>query len=442
MAETLTQPADANLKKISPVRLFGRVTGVSGLVVSCEGMNDTAMGSRCAVEDTVGQTRAAEVVGCYEGQTQLMLFGELQGVGPGCKVYVDDMQPLVRAGPHFIGRVVNGLGEPVDDKGPLVVQGTKEQMLKAAPPLASRRQPVGEKLDMGVKVLNTFLPVCRGQRMGIFSGSGVGKSILMSMVAKFSAADVNVIGLVGERGREVREFVEDQLGEEGMKKTVLVVATSDEPPLMRRQAAYLTMALAEYFRDQGQEVMLMIDSVTRFAMAQREIGLSAGEPPTTRGYTPSVFSELPKLLERAGPGIERGNISAIFTILVEGGDMDEPVADAVRGIIDGHIVLTRRLAERGHFPAVDVLQSISRMVPQCLSEGENLAISKARQLLATYNDMEELIRLGAYQQGSDAAVDAAIAHYDLLSEFLRQLPNERVDMPGSFARLGDIVSDV
>jgi flagellum-specific ATP synthase len=400
------------------------------------------MGSRCVVEDTVGQTRAAEVVGCHDGQTQLMLFGELQGVGPGSKVYVEDAQPVVRAGAHFIGRVVNGLGEPVDGKGPLVVHGGVDQLLKAAPPLASQRQPVGEKLDIGVKVLNTFLPICRGQRMGIFSGSGVGKSVLMSMVAKFSAADVNVIGLVGERGREVREFIEDQLGEEGMKKTVLVVATSDEPPLIRRQAAYLTTALAEYFRDQGQEVMLMIDSVTRFAMAQREIGLSAGEPPTTRGYTPSVFAELPKLLERAGPGTGRGNISAIFTILVEGGDMDEPVADAVRGIVDGHIVLTRRLAERGHFPAVDILQSISRMVPQCLSEEENNVVSKARQLLAAYNDMEELIRLGAYQQGSDTTVDAAIAHHDLLSEFLRQLPNERVNMPGSFARLGEIVSDV
>ena len=428
-----------NMSKVQSVRTFGRVSGISGLMIACEGLSDIAMGSRCLIQRKNGTELVTEVVG-YAGDTaQLMPFGVVDGVGPGCRVYPLSQHHTLPVGEGFVGRVINALGEPVDGKGPIAQGHSQYQELKAAPPPAHQRNPVGEKMDLGVRVMNTFLPVCLGQRMGIFAGSGVGKSVLMSMVAKFCTADVNVIGLIGERGREVREFIEEQLGPEGMARSVVVVATSDEPPLMRRQAGYMTMAIAEYFRDQGKNVMLMMDSVTRFAMAQREIGLSAGEPPTTRGYTPSVFAELPKLLERAGPGVGSGSISAIFTILVEGGDMDEPVADAVRGIVDGHIVLTRKLAERNHYPAIDVLQSISRMVPECLTPEENAAVNQARQWLATYSDMEELIRLGAYQQGTDPAVDQAIAHYGPLEEFLKQNPDEQTPMASSFQDLQSIV---
>jgi flagellum-specific ATP synthase len=313
--------------------------------------------------------------------------------------------------------------------------GGEEKSLKSPAPPAGQRHALGAKMDMGVRVLNTLLPLCAGQRLGIFAGSGVGKSVLMGMLAQHSTADVTVVGLVGERGREVREFVEEQLGPAGLARSVVIVATNDEPPLVRRQAAFLTMAVAEYFRDCGFNVLLMMDSVTRFALAQREIGLASGEPPTTRGFTPSVFAELPKLLERAGPGIGKGTISAIFTVLVEGSDMEEPVADAVRGILDGHIVLTRTLAERGHFPAVDVLQSISRTVPNCLSPDEWATVRRCRQVLATYEDMAELIRLGAYVKGTDPAVDEAITLMPKLTAFLQQTPSEKTTMPESYLRL-------
>jgi flagellum-specific ATP synthase len=294
---------------------------------------------------------------------------------------------------------------------------------------------VGPRLNTGVRVLNTLLPLCEGQRLGIFAGSGVGKSVLMGMLARHSGADVNVIGLIGERGREVGEFLQHQLGPEGRSRSVVVVATGDEPPLVRRQAAFLTMAVAEYFRDCGFKVLLMMDSVTRFAQAQRQIGLAGGEPPTTRGYTPSVFAELPKLLERAGPGVGKGSISAIFSVLVEGSDMEEPVADAVRGILDGHIVLTRALAERNHFPAIDVLQSVSRTVPQCLTQQEWQVVSKTRQLLSAYEDMAELIRLGAYNKGSDPLVDEALAKLPAMHAFMKQAPDEGADAAQSFGQL-------
>lgn len=425
--------------KIAENRQFGKITGVSGLVVQCKGLPDCAMGSRCQIETTAGEKRAAEVVGFDDGTTLVMPYGPVEGIGPGSRVFPVSQKPTVHMSNAFVGRVVNGLGEPVDGKGPIAMGGI-EMFFKSQPPLASQRNPVGGRLDSGVRSVNTFTPICQGQRMGIFSGSGVGKSVLMSMIARYCTADVNVIGLVGERGREVREFIEEQLGEEGLKKSVVVVATSDEPPLMRRQAAYMAMTLGEYFRDQGQQVMLFIDSVTRFALAQREIGLSAGEPPTTRGFTPSVFAELPKLLERAGPGTGAGSISAIFTVLVEGGDLDEPVADAVRGIIDGHIVLDRELAERNHFPAINILKSISRMAPMCNEKSENVLINKARQLIATYTDMAELIRLGAYNKGSDPNVDLAIDYHDRLAAYLKQLPDERASLSEGFGQIGQILA--
>lgn len=419
---------------------YGRVIGAAGLVVTCEGMPTSALGARCQIRDIIGPantklTRLAEVVGHKAGQTMLMPFGPLDGIGPGCRVYPEEGSPSVRVNQSWLGRVVDALGNPVDGKGPLTTLGGQDMPFKASPPAAGLRKPLGPKLDTGVRVFNTALPLCEGQRLGIFAGSGVGKSVLMGMLAQHSQADVNVIGLVGERGREVREFIDEQLGPQGLSRSVVVVATGDEPPLLRRQAAYLTTAIAEYFRDCGFNTLLMLDSVTRFALAQREVGLASGEPPTTRGFTPSVFAELPKLLERAGPGLNKGCISAIYTVLVEGGDMDEPVADAVRGILDGHVVLTRQLAERGHFPAVDVLKSVSRTVPQCLSQEENGLVMRLRRLMATYADMEELIRLGAYAKGADPQVDEAIARIPALEKFLQQPPTERAPMADSFKQL-------
>ncbi len=438
MFENLDQ-LDKNVENLQTERAFGRVSGLSGLIVQCEGLTQAPMGSRCLIEDIEGKKRLAEVVGYKNGVTTLMPFEFLDGIGAGCRVYSTQRGNTMHINNEFIGRVLNALGEPIDAKGPLTHIGAHERPLKAQPPRASDRLPVGNKIDTGVRVVNTFLPICEGQRLGIFSGSGVGKSVLMSMISKFGDSEINVIGLIGERGREVREFIDEHLGEEGMKKSIVVVATSDESPLMRRQAAWLTLSIAEHFRDEGAKVMLMLDSVTRFALAQREIGLSSGEPPTTKGFTPSVFAELPKLLERAGPGTGKGFISAFFTVLVEGGDMDEPVADTVRGIVDGHIVLTRELAERNHFPAIDILKSVSRMVPQCLTEAENKAVNRARSLMATYKDMEELIHLGAYNKGTNPEVDEAIFYYDILSEFLRQAPNEQTSMAESFQKLQAIL---
>ncbi len=419
-------------------KVYGLVEGISGLMISCTGISGTSMGSRCIIEASNGKNCEAEIVGYKNKKVLLMPFGIVDGIGPGNKVYAVSDSPTLAVNNSYMGRIVDGLGRPIDDKGKLSIGGVK-MLLRASAPLASRRNLVEGKLDVGVKAINSFLTLCDGQRMGIFSGSGVGKSVLMSMIARYTEAEVVVIGLIGERGREVNEFIEKQLGEDGLKKSVVVVATGDEPPLMRRQAAYTTMAIAEYYRDCGFKVMLLMDSLTRFAIAQREIGLSAGEPPTTRGFTPSVFAELPRLLERAGPGTEKGNITAIFTVLVEGGDLDEPIADAVRGIVDGHIVLDRALAERGHFPSINILKSISRMVPQCLTKDEYKVLRKAKEILATYNDMEELIRLGAYKKGSDAKVDLAIEYYPKLEAFLQQDMTEHKTLAESYAELSTIL---
>ncbi|MDX1400278.1 MAG: FliI/YscN family ATPase, partial [Kiloniellales bacterium] len=335
-------------------------------------------------------------------------------------------------------RVVNALGEPIDGKGPLPA-GPVSYSLHSSPPPAHRRQRIGPKIDLGIKALNTFLSCCDGQRMGIFSGSGVGKSVLLSMLARYVEADVNIIGLIGERGREVQDWLEEQLGPEGLARSVVVVATSDESPLMRRQAAHLTMTIAEYFRDADRKVFCMMDSVTRFAMAMREIGLAAGEPPAAKGYTPSVFAELPRLLERAGPGEGIGSITGLFTVLVEGDDHNEPISDAVRGILDGHIVLDRKIAERNRYPAVNLLRSISRTMPACNSEQETALVTRARQLLSTYEDMAELIRIGAYKRGSDPAVDEAIYYYPLLEEFIAQGVHERLGLEDGFRQLAQIL---
>jgi flagellum-specific ATP synthase len=344
----------------------------------------------------------------------------------------------VRPSEGWLGRVVNALGEPIDGLGPLP-PGPAPYSFRSSPPPAHARRRVGAPLDLGVRALNTFVTCCRGQRMGIFSGSGVGKSVLLSMLARNVAADVSVIGLVGERGREVQEFLQDDLGPAGLARSVVVVSTSDEPALMRRQAAYLTLAIAEFFRDLHKDVLVLMDSVTRFAMAQREIGLSAGEPPTAKGYTPTVFTELPRLLERAGPGTDEGTITGVFTVLVDGDDHNEPVADAVRGILDGHIVMERAIAERGRYPAINVLKSISRTMPRAADPEFLPVITRAKQVMATYADMEELIRLGAYRPGSSPDVDEAIALHDLLEDFLRQMKDDSTSLTDGYRLLAEIL---
>ncbi len=432
----------SDLDHLPAHRLYGRVTSVLGMLVEVGGMHGAiSVGGRCQIAARDGRRVLGEVVGFRSGQALVMPFGTLEGVGLGCKAEVADAAPAAHPDPSWLGRVVNALGEPVDG-GPPLPKGRDAYPLRAAPPPAHQRRRVGEKIDLGVRGINTFLTCCRGQRMGVFSGSGIGKSILLAMFARYTEADVNVIGLIGERGREVQEFLEDYLGPEGRARSVVVVATSDEPPLMRRQAAYMTLTLAEYFCGQGKEVLCMMDSVTRFAMAQREIGLTAGEPPATKGYPPTVFGELPKLLERAGPGTEsQGNITGLFTVLVEGDDHTEPLSDAVRGILDGHIVLGRAIAERGRFPAVDLLRSVSRTMPDCNSEAETALVTRARRLISRYEDMEELIRIGAYREGSNPDVDEAIRLYPGLEAFLAQNKDEHCSLADGYDQLHRVLEN-
>jgi len=423
---------------LKTAKVFGTVTSIQGLRVEVSGIARVlSVGARCNIETRNGQILAAEVVGFRDEIAIMMPFGIMDGIGAGCRAWMAEEEPLVYPHPSWLGRVINAIGEPIDGKGPLL-RGSTAYPVRGAPLSAHARKRVGGKVDLGIRAINTFLTCCQGQRMGIFAGSGVGKSILLSMLARNTAADVSVIGLIGERGRELQEFIEDDLGEAGLQRSVVVVATSDEPALMRRQSAYLTLTLAEYFRDQAREVLCLVDSVTRFAMAQREIGLSGGEPPASKGYTPSVFAELPRLLERAGPGIDAGTITGLFTVLVEGDDHNEPVADAVRAILDGHIVLDRAISERGRYPAINILRSVSRTMPACNSEAENELISYARRLMATYENMEELIRLGAYRAGSDPEVDEAIRYHAALEEFLSQRKEEATNIADSYTLLANI----
>ncbi|MHA1113019.1 MAG: flagellar protein export ATPase FliI [Alphaproteobacteria bacterium] len=439
----MTLPLDSilsDLDRIPDHRLYGRVTAVQGMMVEIGGVQRRlSIGGRCRLVARDGRRVLCEVVGFRSGRVLMMPFGSLDGIGLGCQAEIAFAEPVVRPSDGWLGRVVNALGEPIDGGGPLP-DGPVAYPLRAAPPPAHERTRVGAKIDLGVRAINTFLTCCRGQRLGIFSGSGVGKSVLLSMLARYTASDVNVIGLIGERGREVQEFISDDLGPEGLARGVVVVATSDESPLMRRQAAQLTLSVAEYFRDQDRDVLCLIDSITRFAMAQREIGLSAGEPPASKGYTPTVFAELPKLLERAGPGRGAGTITGLFTVLVEGDDHNEPISDAVRGILDGHIVLDRDIAERGRFPAINVLRSLSRTVPDCHSPEENDLATRARALLATYENMAELVRLGAYRTGSDPDVDLAVALWPALEDFLRQGKADRDDLAGGFEKLKRVLA--
>jgi flagellum-specific ATP synthase len=428
------------IEELDGNEVYGRVVGARGLMVEVAGpLHAMSVGARVTIE-APGHRIPCEVVGFSGGHALLMPFAPLEGVRRGCRAVVSQVRAAVRPTDAWLGRVVDAMGRPIDGKGPLP-SGPLPYPFKSPPPAAHARRRVGPPIDLGVRALNTFVTCCHGQRMGIFAGSGVGKSVLLSMMARNVVADVSVIGLVGERGREVQEFLQDDLGEEGLKRSVVVVATSDEPALMRRQAAYLTLSIAEYFRDQAKQVLLLMDSVTRFAVAQREIGLATGEPPTAKGYTPTVFAELPRLLERAGPGSGDGSITGIFTVLVEGDDHNEPIADAVRSILDGHIVMERQIAERGRYPAINVLKSVSRSMPKSADPDYLDVLTRARRVMATYSDMEELIRLGAYRPGSSAEVDEAIGFHQPLEEFLGQYKTESAGLLEGYQRLEQILAN-
>jgi flagellum-specific ATP synthase len=417
---------------------FGQVSGITGLLVEADGLAEAlGIGDRCRLIGRDGERTMAEVVGFRAGRSLLMPYGPVAGIGLGSRVEASGDDDAIYPSDAWLGRVVDGLGMAADGEGGLC-EGSTRYPLRNAPPGAHGRKRMQGKLDLGVRAFDAFLTCCRGQRLGVFAGSGVGKSTLLSMLARQAQADVVVIGLIGERGREAREFIEDSLGEEGLRGSVVVVATSDQSPPLRRHAAYTTLAVAEYFRDRGAQVLCMMDSVTRFAMAQREIGLAAGEPPTSKGYPPSVFAELPRLLERAGPGTAtNGDITGLFTVLVDGDDHNEPIADAVRGTLDGHVVLDRAIAERGRYPAINILKSVSRALPGCNTAEENALIGRARRLLAVYENMAELIRLGAYRSGSDPEVDEAVRLQPRLEAFLAQGRSERSTLADAYRQLAE-----
>jgi flagellum-specific ATP synthase len=431
----------ARLRRVGVARVSGTVSNLLGLVVEVEGLTGlAALGDRLELRTRDSRAVQAEVIGFRGAAVQAMAYGTLDGLAHGSKVRLHNTySALLDVAPSWLGRVIDPLGNPLDKAG-VLFGGPVPRATRAAPPDATTRARLGPRIDLGVRALNCFATCRQGQRLGLFAGSGVGKSTLLSMLTRGTECDVVVLALVGERGREVRDFIEEELGPEGLARAVVVVATSDAPPLMRRQCAYTAMTVAEYFRDQGKSVLLLMDSVTRFCLALREIGLSMGEPPATRGYPPSVFAELPRLLERAGPGPvwpdgSAGHITGLFTVLVEGDDQNEPVADAVRGILDGHIVMDRKIAEAGRYPAIDVLRSLSRASSSCLSVEQAGIVRRARAVLSLHGDMVDMVRLGAYKTGTDAAVDEALRLTPAIDDFLRQAPGERSGLDESFERL-------
>lgn len=429
------------IRSIQPLKVYGKVRAVRGVMIEITGpLKAFSIGARLQVERAGGPPIMVEIVGFEKDAALAMPYANLEGVSMGARAWLLEAENGVRPSASWLGRIINALGEPIDGKGPMP-EGVRLIPNRNTPPPAHQRRRVGAPMDLGVKALNCFATCCKGQRLGIFAGSGVGKSVLMSMLARNAEADVFIIGLIGERGREVQEFIEDNLGEEGLKRAVVIVATSDEAALMRRQAAYTTMCVAEYFRDEGKNVLCMIDSVTRFAMAGREIGLSVGEPPATKGYTPTVFAELPRLLERAGPGTGEGAITGLFTVLVEGDDHNEPIADAVRGILDGHIVMERAIAERGRYPAINVLKSVSRTMPECVPEATRPLIQTAKAYMSSYYDMEEIIRMGVYRPGSSPETDAAIHFTEKLEQFLHQEKTETLSLTKTYAELARVLDD-
>ncbi len=432
----LVEVLRSQVRHLPPVQRVGTVTGVAGLVIESDGPN-VGLGELCLVRSVRDEFSVrAEVVGFREHRVLLMPLGDTAGLHVGCEVAAADRPLLPIAGPELLGRVLDALGNPFDGLGLLPIDRTTRG---TTPPHPLRRQRIKDPFVTGVRAIDTFIPFGRGQRLGLFAGSGVGKSTLMGMIARASEADVVVIALVGERGREVREFIEKDLGPDGMARAVVVVATSDTPAPLRLRAALTATSIAEGYRDQGRNVLFMMDSVTRFAMAQREIGLAIGEPPTTRGYTPSVFAMLPRLLERSGAGTT-GAITALYTVLVEGDDMNEPVADAVRGILDGHIVLSRALAHFNHYPAIDILESVSRLTRDVCSPDEVALSGQAREQLALYRKNEDLVSIGAYQKGSNPALDRAVALNEPLKNFLRQGVHDHTPRAQSFSNLQQLLA--
>lgn len=413
----------STVSKCDPYRVYGKIVEITGLTIKATGL-DVSIGEVCKIYSDNNPPVDAEVVGFKEGKIMLMATGEISGIKHGSRVQPLGKNISVNVGQELIGRVIDPAGNPMDGKGP--VRGVSYPLFAASPnPL--RRQRITEPINIGIRSMNGLLTCGKGQRVGIMAGSGVGKSVLLSMIAKFSEAPVNVIALIGERSREVREFVEKNLGEEGLRKSVVVVSTSEQPPLAKVRGAFAATAIAEYFRDQGQDVMLLFDSLTRVAMAQREIGLAVGEPPTTRGYTPSVFTLLPKLLERVGTSESTGSITGLYTVLVEGDDMMEPVADMSRSILDGHIVLTRDLAMENHYPSIDILQSISRVMPHVIEEKHKKYAERFVEALSIYKKFEDMINLGAYKAGTNPKVDFSIRLVEKLNAYLRQDTNEMID---------------
>jgi flagellum-specific ATP synthase len=436
MMEGAFERAHAAVRASSNFEICGVVTDVRGLIIEGSGPF-VSVGSQVMVGN--GPTSVpAQVVGFKTDRVLLMPFGEIHGVSPGSTITAGENRSDVVASESLLGRVIDALGNPIDGL-PMPIMDEMVPLYREPPNPVSRTR-ISECFDLGVRAMNGLLTVGQGQRVAIMAGSGVGKSTLLGMVSKHSSSDVNVIGLIGERGREVREFIERDLGPEGLARSVVVVATGNQPALLRIRAAFMATALAEFFRDKGKKVVLMLDSITRLAMAQREVGLAVGEPPSTRGYTPSVFSILPKLLERAGTCEGPGSITGLYTVLVEGDDMNEPVADTVRGILDGHVVLSRKLAGRGHFPAIDVLQSISRVMSDIIPK-EGMQIAAAiREIIAAYQDAEDLITIGAYKPGQNARVDRAVEKIDAVNQFLKQSSDEPTSLQDTWQMMANILN--
>jgi len=416
----------------------GKVVKVVGLIAEGHGPG-MSVGSTCTIEGDKGNEMLGEVVGFRDRRIMLMPFGEMRGISPGCRITLHQDRPYVSVGDAYLGRVVNGFGDPLDGRGP--VSSKPQYPLYGHPVNPMKRKTIKEVADVGISGINTLITLGKGQRIGIMSGSGVGKSVLMGMMARHTSADVSIIAMIGERGREVKDFVEQTLGQRGLKNSVVVAATSDVSPLIRMRGAYFATTLAEYFRDCGKDVLLVMDSITRFAMSSRDVGLAVGEPPTVRGYTPSFFAQLPKLLERAGSIEGKGAITGIYTVLVEGDDMNDPVGDAVRSIVDGHIVLSRELANRGHFPAIDIPASISRVMGEIVDPDHMALSQRFKEILAIYRGAEDLISIGAYVDGSDPKIDYAKKMIDKMNTFLRQNVTEKVSFEMGLKRLKSLFED-
>jgi len=428
-----------SLNGINTINLHGRVNRVVGTVIEGNGPG-SSVGSLCDIYpgENIDPIQA-EVVGFKKNSVFLMPIGPLNGIGPGSKIVAVNTKPAIRVGKNLLGRVINGMGTPIDGKGPITLED--ELPIYSDPINPMDRARISKPLDVGIKAINGLLTCGKGQRLGVFAGSGVGKSVLLGMIARHTSADINVIALIGERGREVREFLEKDLGEAGLKKSIVITATSDQPPLIRIRGAFIATAIAEYFRSLGKDTLLMMDSITRFAMAQREVGLATGEPPTTKGYTPSVFALLPRLLERAGAISARGSITGFYAVLVEGDDMNDPVADSVRSILDGHIVLSRDLTTQNHYPAIDVLKSLSRVMIDVVSEDHLQLSRKMLDILDAYRQSEDLIKIGAYVKGSNPKTDHAITMIDKINDFLKQDLNQQITLEETIHLMNGLVGD-